>query len=302
MISKNTILSILCAFFAALYFVHPLIQIVKNRNTAPVKSAIINPAEKNDIVQIALTAADGSKITISKNGNLWMGQIEGLDAVFPCTQPLAASFIEELTAIKKTYRISRGEGNVFTDGTADFLISWTIVSGITKSVYLGGRDFSGTMRFIKAENGAVSKIESGFDAYLDTSARFWCDPYIIPRIRTDSRAPSESIQRLSLITDGKRIALIPGTDDFTPRTERILSLRHGGLSNFTPSPNENPALRIEAEFSNGESISVPVYRADDGNYLLDYDLLGGALHYSAAISERTYHNLRTAFSQLSGIK
>ena len=67
--AKNAVLPIVCAVLAALYFLHPLIQAAR-KNTVPVKSAIINPAEKNDIVQIALEAADGNKITIVKAKNL----------------------------------------------------------------------------------------------------------------------------------------------------------------------------------------------------------------------------------------
>ncbi|MGP1458145.1 MAG: hypothetical protein ACTTKL_02410 [Treponema sp.] len=287
MTAKNALLPAVCAFLAALYFAHPLIQTARGKNGAPVKSAIINPAEKNDIAHLVLEAADGGKITISKAENLWTGRVEGLDAVFPCAAARVNSFIEELTAVKKTYRLSRGtENTAITKSAADFTLSWTLTSGKTKSVYVGRRDFSQTMRFIYAGNGAVSKIEGGFDAYLDTSARFWCDPYIIPRLRAGGAAEA-NILRLSFIADGKRTALTPAAVGFTPRMERILSLRHGGPADFTPRPNAKPVLRIEAEFSNGSRILIPVYRADGGAYLLSYDLYNGALRYGALISEWT---------------
>ena len=158
------------------------------------------------------------------------------------------------------------------------------------SVHIGGREFSNTMRFIQAENGALSKIESGFDTYLDTSARFWCDPYIIPRLWQSNSAAAENIQRISFIADGKRIVLKAGANGFMPRFERLSALRHGELVGSLPPPAENPVLRIDAEFSN-EFISVPVYRADDGTYLLQYDLRGGALHYCAVISGQTFNRL-----------
>ena len=289
--AKNAVLPIICAVLAALYFLHPLIQAAR-KNTLPVKSAIINPVEKNDIVQIALEAADGSKITLAKIGNLWTGHINGLNAIFPCVTAQVDSFIDELTAIKKTYRIPRTSGEtVFSENSADFVMSWTLAGGKTKSVHIGGRDFSETMRFIQSENGAVSKIESGFDNYLDTSARFWCDPYIIPRLWSGGSAAAENIQRISFIADGKRIVLKAGAKDFMPRFEQVLALRHGELVGSLPPPAENPVLRIDAEFSNGEFISVPVYRADDGTYLLQYNLRGGALHYCAVISGQTFNRL-----------
>lgn len=288
--AKNAVLPIVCTALAALYFLHPLIQAAR-KNTLPVKSAIINPVEKNDIVQIALEAADGSKIMIVKAKNLWTGHINGLNAVFPCVTAQVDSFIDELTAIKKTYRIPRTSGEtVFSESKAD-IISWTLAGGKTKSVHIGGRDFSETMRFIQAENGAVSKIESGFDNYLDTSTRFWCDPYIIPRLWSGGSAAAENIQRISFIADGKRIVLKAGAKDFMPRFERLSALRHGELVGSLPPPAENPALRIEAEFSNGEFISIPVYRADDGAYLLQYDLREGSLHYCAVISGQTFNRL-----------
>lgn len=287
---KNAVLPIVCAVLAALYFLHPLIQAAR-KNTLPVKSAIINPVEKNDIVQIALEAADGSKITLAKIENLWTGHINGLNAVFPCVTVQVDSFIDELTAIKKTYRIPRTSGEtVFSESKAD-IISWTLAGGKTKSVHIGGRDFSETMRFIQAENGAVSKIESGFDAYLDTSARFWCDPYIIPRLWSGGSAAAENIQRISFIADGKRIVLKAGANGFMPRFERLSALRHGELVGSSPPPAENPVLRIEAEFSNGEFISIPFYRVDDGTYLLQYNLRGGSLHYCAVISGQTFNRL-----------
>lgn len=287
---KNAVLPIVCAVLAALYFLHPLIQAAR-KNTLPVKSAIINPVEKNDIVQIALEAADGSKITLAKIENLWTGHINGLNAVFPCVTVQVDSFIDELTAIKKTYRIPRTSGEtVFSESKAD-IISWTLAGGKTKSVHIGGRDFSETMRFIQAENGAVSKIECGFDNYLDTSARFWCDPYIIPRLWSGGRAAAENIQRISFIADGKRIVLKAGANGLVPRLERLSALRHGELVGSLPPPAENPALRIEAEFSNGEFISIPFYRVDDGTYLLQYNLRGGSLHYCAVISGQTFNRL-----------
>ena len=289
--AKNAVLPIVCTALAALYFLHPLIQAAR-KNTLPVKSAIINPVEKNDIVQIALESADGSKITLVKVKNLWTGHIEVLDAVFPCVTVQVDSFIDELTAIKKTYPVPRTSGEtVFSENSADFVMSWTLSGGKTKSVHIGGRDFSNTMRFIQAENGAVSKIECGFDAYLDTSARFWCDPYIIPRLWSGGSAAAENIQRISFIADGKRIVLKAGAKDFMPRFERLSALRHGELVGSLPPPAENPALRIDAEFSNGEFISIPVYRADDGTYLLQYDLRGGSLHYCAVISGQTFNRL-----------
>ena len=289
--AKNAVLPIICTSLAALYFLHPFIQAAR-KNTVPVKSAIINPAEKNDIVQIALEAADGNKITIVKAKNLWTGHIDGLNAIFPCVTAQVDSFIDELTAIKKTYRIPRTSGEtVFSENSADFVMSWTLAGGKTKSVHIGGRDFSNTMRFIQAENGAVSKIESRFDVYLDTNARFWCDPYIIPRLWSGGSAAAENIQRISFIADGKRIVLKAGANGFVPRFERLSALRHGELVGSLPPPAENPVLRIDAEFSNGEFISVPVYRADDGAYLLQYDLRGGALHYGAVISGQTFNRL-----------
>ncbi len=289
--AKNAVLLIICTSLAALYFLHPFIQAAR-KNTVPVKSAIINPAEKNDIVQIALEAADGNKITIVKAKNLWTGQVEELDAIFPCVPTQVDSFIDELTAIKKTYPVPRASGEtVFSENSADFVMSWTLSGGKTKSVHIGGRDFSNTMRFIQAENGAVSKIESGFDNYLDTSTRFWCDPYIIPRLWSGGSAAAENIQRISFIADGKRIVLKAGAKDFMPRFERLSALRHGELVGSLPPPAENPALRIEAEFSNGEFISIPVYRADDGAYLLQYDLREGSLHYCAVISGQTFNRL-----------
>lgn len=285
--AKNAVLPIVCTVLAALYFLHPLIQAAR-KNTVPVKSAIINPAEKNDIVQIALEAADGSKITLAKAKNLWTGHINGLNAVFPCVPTQVDSFIEELTAIKKTYPVPRASGEtVFSASKAD-VISWTLAGGKTKSVHIGGRDFSNTMRFIQAENGAVSKIESGFDVYLDTSTRFWCDPYIIPRLWSGGSAAAENIQRISFIADGKRIVLKAGAKDFMPRFEQLLALRHGELVGSLPPPAENLVLLIDAEFSNGEFISIPFYRADDGAYLLQYDLRGGSLHYCAVISGQTF--------------
>ena len=289
--AKNALLPIICAVLAALYFLHPVIQAAR-KNTLPVKSAIINPAEKNDIVQIALEAADGSKITLAKIENLWTGHIDGLHAVFPCVTVQVDSFIDELTAIKKTYSVPRASGEtVFSENSADFVMSWTLSGGKTKSVHIGGRDFSETMRFIQAENGAVSKIESGFDNYLDTSTRFWCDPYIIPRLWSGGSAAAENIQRISFIADGKRIVLKAGAKDFMPRLERLSALRHGELVGSLPPPAENPVLRIDAEFSNGEFISIPVYRADDGTYLLQYDLREGSLHYCAVISGQTFNRL-----------
>lgn len=289
--AKNAVLPIVCAVLAALYFLHPLIQAAR-KNTVPVKSAIINPAEKNDIVQIALEAADGNKITIVKAKNLWTGHIDGLNAVFPCVTVQVDSFIDELTAIKKTYPVPRASGEtVFSENSSDFVMSWTLAGGKTKSVHIGGRDFSNTMRFIQAENGAVSKIESGFDVYLDTNARFWCDPYIIPRLWSGGSAAAENIQHISFIADGKRIVLKAGANDFVPRLEQLLALRHGELVGSLPPPAENPVLRIDAEFSNGEFISIPVYRADDGAYLLQYDLRGGTLHYCAVISGQTFNRL-----------
>ena len=285
--AKNAVLPIVCTALAALYFLHPLIQAAR-KNTLPVKSAIINPVEKNDIVQIALEAADGSKIMIVKAKNLWTGHINGLNAVFPCVTAQVDSFIDELTAIKKTYRIPRTSGEtVFSESKAD-IISWTLAGGKTKSVHIGGRDFSETMRFIQAENGAVSKIESGFDNYLDTSTRFWCDPYIIPRLWSGGSAAAENIQRISFIADGKRIVLKAGAKDFMPRFERLSALRHGELVGSLPPPAENLVLLIDAEFSNGEFISIPFYRVDDGAYLLQYDLRGGSLHYCAVISGQTF--------------
>ena len=289
--AKNAVLPIVCAALAALYFLHPLIQAAR-KNTLPVKSAIINPVEKNDIVQIALESADGSKITLVKVKNLWTGHIEVLDAVFPCVTVQVDSFIDELTAIKKTYPVPRTSGEtVFSENSADFVMSWTLAGGKTKSVHIGGRDFSETMRFIQAENGAVSKIECGFDNYLDTSARFWCDPYIIPRLWKSGSAAAENIQRISFIADGKRIVLKAGAKDFMPRFERLSALRHGELVGSLPPPAENLVLLIDAEFSNGEFISIPVYRADDGTYLLQYDLRGGSLHYCAVISGQTFNRL-----------
>lgn len=289
--AKNALLPIVCTALAALYFLHPLIQAAR-KNTLPVKSAIINPAEKNGIVQIALEKADGSKITLVKAKNLWTGHIDGLNAVFPCVTAQVDSFIDELTAIKKTYRIPRTSGEtVFSENSADFVMSWTLSGGKTKSVHIGGRDFSETMRFIQAENGAVSKIECGFDTYLDTSTRFWCDPYIIPRLWSGGSAAAENIQRISFIADGKRIVLKAGANGFVPRHEQLSALRHGELVGSSPPPAENPVLRIDAEFSNGEFISVPVYRADDGTYLLQYDLRGGSLHYCAVISGQTFNRL-----------
>ncbi len=289
--AKNAVLPIVCTALAALYFLHPLIQAAR-KNTLPVKSAIINPAEKNDIVQIVLETADGSKITLAKIENLWTGQVDRLNAVFPCVTVQVDSFIDELTAIKKTYPVPRTSGEtVFAENSADFVMSWTLAGGKTKSVHIGGRDFSETMRFIQAENGAVSKIESGFDTYLDISARFWCDPYIIPRLWKSGSAAAENIQRISFIADGKRIVLKAGAKDFMPRFERLSALRHGELVGSLPPPAENPALRIEAEFSNGEFISIPVYRADDGTYLLQYDLREGSLHYCAVISRQTFNRL-----------
>ena len=289
--AKNAVLPIICTSLAALYFLHPLIQAAW-KNTVPVKSAIINPAEKNDIVQIALEAADGSKITLVKAKNLWTGHINGLNAVFPCVTVQVDSFIDELTAIKKTCPVPRASGEtVFSENSADFVMSWTLSGGKTKSVHIGGRDFSETMRFIQAENGAVSKIESGFDVYLDTSTRFWCDPYIIPRLWSGGSAAAENVQRISFIADGKRIVLKAGANGFVPRLERLSALRHGELVGSLPLPAENPVLRIDAEFSNGEFISIPVYRADDGTYLLQYDLRGGSLHYCAVISGQTFNRL-----------
>ena len=289
--AKNAVLPIVCTALAALYFLHPLIQAAR-KNTLPVKSAIINPVEKNDIVQIALESADGSKITLVKVKNLWTGHIEVLDAVFPCVTVQVDSFIDELTAIKKTYPVPRTSGEtVFSENSADFVMSWTLAGGKTKSVHIGGRDFSETMRFIQAENGAVSKIECGFDNYLDTSARFWCDPYIIPRLWKSGSAAAENIQRISFIADGKRIVLKAGAKDFMPRFERLSALRHGELVGSLPPPAENLVLLIDAEFSNGEFISIPVYRADDGTYLLQYDLRGGSLHYCAVISGQTFNRL-----------
>ena len=289
--AKNAVLPIVCTALAALYFLHPLIQAAR-KNTVPVKSAIINPVEKNDIVQITLEAADGSKITIVKAKNLWTGHVNGLNAVFPCVTAQVDSFIDKLTAIKKTYRIPRASGEtVFSENSADFVMSWTLSGGKTKSVHIGGRDFSETMRFIQAENGAVSKIESGFDNYLDISARFWCDPYIIPRLWSGGSAAAENIQRISFIADGKRIVLKAGAKDFMPRIERLSALRHGELVGSSPPPAENPVLRIDAEFSNGEFISIPFYRADDGTYLLQYDLREGSLHYCAVISRQTFLKL-----------
>ncbi|MGP1368898.1 MAG: hypothetical protein ACTTKX_06555 [Treponema sp.] len=288
--AKNAVLPIVCTALAALYFLHPLIQAAR-KNTLPVKSAIINPVEKNDIVQIALESADGSKITLVKVKNLWTGHIEVLDAVFPCVTVQVDSFIDELTAIKKTYPVPRTSGEtVFSENSADFVMSWTLSGGKTKSVHIGGRDFSNTMRFIQAENGAVSKIECGFDAYLDTSTRFWCDPYIIPRLWSGGSAAAENIQRISFIADGKRIVLKAGANGFMPRFERLSALRHGELVGSLPPPAETPVLRIEAEFSN-EFISVPVYRADDGTYLLQYNLRGGSLHYCVVISGQTFNRL-----------
>ena len=289
--AKNAVLPIMCAVLAALYFLHPFIQAAR-KNTFPVKSAIINPAEKNDIVQIVFETADGSKITLVKVKNLWTGHIEVLDAVFPCVTVQVDSFIDELTAIKKTYPVPRTSGEtVFSENSADFVMSWTLSGGKTKSVHIGGRDFSNTMRFIQAENGAVSKIECGFDAYLDTSARFWCDPYIIPRLWSGGSAAAENIQRISFIADGKRIVLKAGANGFMPRFERLSALRHGELVGSLPPPAETPVLRIDAEFSNGEFISIPVYRADDGTYLLQYDLREGSLHYCVVISRQTFNRL-----------
>lgn len=289
--AKNAVLPIVCTALAALYFLHPLIQAAR-KNTLPVKSAIINPVEKNDIVQIALEAADGSKITLAKIENLWTGHINGLNAVFPCVTVQVDSFIDELTAIKKIYPVPRASGEtVFSENSADFVMSWTLSGGKTKSVHIGGRDFSNTMRFIQAENGAVSKIESGFDTYLDTNARFWCDPYIIPRLWSGGSAAAENIQRISFIADGKRIVLKAGANGFMPRFEQLSALRHGELVGPSPPPAENPVLRIEAEFSNGEFISIPFYRADDGTYLLQYNLRGGSLHYCVVISGQTFNRL-----------
>ena len=290
--TKKTLLPLICAALTALYFAHPLIQAAGKKNSVPVKSAMINPAEKNNIVQLSLSAADGSTITLEKVENLWTGQVDRLNAVFPCVTAHVTSFIEELTAIKKTYRMLGAlEKTVAVESTADFVISWTLASGKTKRISIGGRDFSETMRFIRAENGERSKIESGFDAFLDTTARFWCEPHIIPRLGAGGSAAAENIQRISFIVDGKRTVLTAGTADFLPRLEQLLRLRHGEITDFTLCVSEKPVLRIETEFSNGERIAIPVYRKDEGTYLLAYDLRNGALQYGALISDRTFLRL-----------
>ena len=112
-----------------------------------------------------------------------------------------------------------------------------------------------------------------------------------PRPWSGGSAAAENIQRISFIADGKRIVLKAGANGFMPRFERLATLRHGELVGSLPPPAENPVLRIDAEFSNGEFISIPVYRVDDGAYLLHYDLRGGTLQYGALISGQTFNRL-----------
>ena len=260
------------ALFVSL-FVLSLFPDAKKRGAKSENTVIINPDEKERLTELSLSVGKET-VRFFKTGQLWAG--EAGTAVFPCKAETLNRFIDRLTKTRKLYRFSSRTADFsdYTNGGQDAcLISWSFGDcGKTHSLYIGKSDFSKAVRFVSADGKAVKKLAVDFADYLNASARFWCDPYIIPKNLFSKNITADDIFSISTETAGKKTILRAGMQNFTARAERLLSLRHGGIIDMSAPDDTLSAIRLSVRFTDGAAVSFSIKAVSSAEYLITYHL------------------------------
>ncbi len=275
------------AALLVLLFVLSLLPNAKKGSLKAENTVILNPHEKERLTELSLTCGNEA-VRFFKTEDMWAAEAGA--SVFPCNHERLSAFIEQLTKTRKQYRFSGRAAPVsdYTNGGKDLCtLSWILEGcGKTYSLYIGKSDFSKTVRFVSTDGKNIKKLAVDFDNYLNASARFWCDPYIIPHSLFKKSAAADGIRSIAGETAGKKTILRAGTRDFDEAAGRLVSLRHGGLTDLSLPPDGAPAFRIAVRFTDGAICTFSLSAYGSSDYLITYDL-PAPFRYAAIVSSWT---------------
>lgn len=254
-------------------------------------TAFINPEKAGSLESISILASQsGENITFVNEDGLWKSKNilpDGSSYVFPIEQKQLVSFVDNLKNIRKMYKISYNYDAKSVTFNTEYTIFYRLSDGTETKFFLGSSDFSKTMRYVRLETGSgIFKTQDDFSRFLNASASFWYDPFIVPRNAGNCSSPDD-VSLVSLTSEGK-------TSSFSDskKISRLLDLRHGFL--FPGKLPESPAEETLSVFlSDGSKITAGIYPDAGGGKIISYSFSGW--FYAVRITDWTYRSIRELF-------
>ncbi len=288
---KNKILSAFTIILAVLYPLSFLLE-KKSNQIKTYETAFLNPKNINSVQKIKISDTECDLYLLNKNG-IWSGNVSSSDKemIFSAEQQTVKNFIKNLSSIKKLY-LSSSNSKILNDSNWNFKISYTLQNGIETEILIGKTDISKSKRFIKLPSEKkIYKTDANFEPFLTTDANFWVCPNLFTA-PDGNEITEEKIQRITFVHQGKKTVLIPGTENFSEKAEKLLSLRHGKLSDDVFSRIMSDTIEIETEDNKFTRIKI---QPKDEDFLVQYEIDGK--FYTAEISLWTYNKIIEIFSR-----
>lgn len=288
---KNKILIAFTIILAVLFPFSFLLE-RKSNQIKTYETAFLNPKNINSVQNIKLSDTERELSLLNKNG-IWSGKFSSSDKemIFYAEQQTVKNFIKNLSSIKKLY-LSSSNSKLLNDSNWNFKISYILQNGIETEILIGKTDISKSKRFIKLPSKMeIYKTDANFEPFLSTDANFWVCPNLLPSA-DKNEITEEKIQRITFVHKGKKTVLLPGTEKFSEQAEKLLSLRHGKLSDEVFSKIMSDTIEIETEDNKVTRIKI---QPKDEDFLVQYELDGK--FYTAEISLWTYNKIIEIFNQ-----
>lgn len=288
---KNKILIAFTIILAVLYPLSFLLE-KKSNQIKTYETAFLNPKNINSVQKIKISDTECDLYLFNKNG-IWSGNFfsSGKEINFSAEQQTVKNFIKNLSSIKKLY-LSSSNSKILNDSNWNFKISYTLQNGIETEILIGKTDISKSKRFIKLPSEKkIYKTDANFEPFLTTDANFWVCPNLFTA-PDGNEITEEKIQRITFVHQGKKTVLLPGTENFSEKAEKLLSLRHGKLSDDVFSRIMSDTIEIETEDNKFTRIKI---QPKDEDFLVQYEIDGK--FYTAEISLWTYNKIIEIFSR-----
>lgn len=293
MTKKNLILPA-CAFFLILIFILSSIRSCNSfKGEKILKTAIINPSQKENISSIEIAKNSSGLKLINRQGT-WAGtglvDFQENNLFFPVEQDQVLKFIDKLGQI---INYSSIEGNNFDFKEYDLTDEKSILLNIYDNqgketcLQIGKTDFSGKNRFVLINGqNKIYKMEWNLDSFLHQEARFWFDPYILPR-NTEFSFDLENISKIVLISHENSFNLK------SKNFNKLIELRHGSLhsGDYTKLQKVNSISMI---LQDKTAVSLDFYSTQQDDFVIFYNL-NQNWNYSTFISSWTYSKILELF-------
>ena len=299
--SKNKILLLITAVLLAFYLISftKSCSMQSQDKREKIKTALVNPKNKEKISQIELSDATGNLCLINHNG-LWQLLIqndsENQEIVFPAAKDRVENLIENLIKVRNLYKISDkiSNNNSFglTNGT-EFHLKYYVDESFYELIF-GNQDFSLSARYLMTgKNTQVYEINTELDVYLTTSLQNWAEPYLVSKNVFGSKVLND-IQKISVISNENGKKTLRSISDF----QKFLELRHGGIatniSEVLQAKSGECVMKINIELGNKDFLELEFFENDEdsseGNSFL------AKTQYFKSSSEKAFY---TFYSKIS---